>query len=171
MAEKDYSSEGHITRLMEMSKKLGEQIGMNKKEISQLTLLAEIHYLGKVVIPDNVLLKKGPLNKKEKKQIKEHPTVGYRIARYSPELSHIADLILNHHRWWNGEGYPISSKGEEIPISCRILSIVDAYDAMTSNRPYRKAMKSKDAIAELKRCAGTQFDPDLVEKFIAMLKH
>lgn len=170
MAEKDYSSDGHISRLVEMSKALGEKIGMTKKEISQLVLLAEIHDLGKVVIPDNVLFKKGPLSKKERRRIEEHPTVGYRIARYSPELSQVAVLILNHHRWWNGEGYPLSSKGDEIPVSCRVLSIVDAYDSMTSDRPYRKAMTSEVAVAELRRYAGTQFDPDLVEKFISMLK-
>ena len=171
MAEKDYSSDGHISRLVEMSKALGEKVGMTRKEILQLILLAEIHDLGKVVIPDNVLFKKGPLNKRERKRIEEHPTVGYRIARYNPELSHVADLILHHHRWWNGQGYSLNLKGEDIPISCRILSIVDAYDAMTSDRPYRRAMTSEVAVAELRRYAGTQFDPDLVEKFIALLKH
>ncbi|MCL5985717.1 MAG: diguanylate cyclase [Actinobacteria bacterium] len=169
MAEKDYSDDGHISRLVQMSRALGERIGLTRKEVSQLVLLAEIHDLGKVVIPDNVLFKKGPLNKKERKRIEEHPTVGYRIARYNPELSHVADLILYHHRWWNGQGYPLNLKGEDIPISCRILSIVDAYDAMTSDRPYRKAMSHEDAVAELRRCAGTQFDPNLVEKFITML--
>jgi len=170
MAEKDYSSDGHISRLVEMSKALGEKVGMTRKEILQLILLAEIHDLGKVVIPDNVLFKKGPLNKRERKRIEEHPTVGYRIARYNPELSHVADLILHHHRWWNGQGYSLNLKGEDIPISCRILSIVDAYDAMTSDRPYRKAMSHDDAVTELRKCAGTQFDPNLVEKFISMFK-
>jgi len=170
MAEKDYSNEGHISRLMEMSRTFGEKIGLTKKEISQLVLLAEIHDLGKVAIPDNVLFKKGQLSKKERKRIEEHSTVGYRIARYNPELSHVADLILHHHRWWNGQGYLMNFKGEDIPISCRILSIVDAYDAMTSDRPYRKAMSHDDAVIELRKCAGTQFDPSLVEKFISILK-
>ncbi|WP_291320557.1 HD domain-containing phosphohydrolase, partial [Desulfonatronospira sp.] len=88
----------------------------------------------------------------------------------SPDLSDVAPLILKHHERWDGEGYPLGLEGEEIPIECRILAIADAYDAITSDRPYRKALDHEDAIAELKHCSGTQFDPDLVEKFIEVIQ-
>jgi HD-GYP domain-containing protein (c-di-GMP phosphodiesterase class II) len=95
--------------------------------------------------------------------------IGYRIARSSPELSHIADLVLHHHEWYNGEGYPMGLSGEEIPLACRIISIADAYDAMTNHRPYRPAMSHERAIQELRFFAGIQFDPALAEKFIEII--
>ena len=100
------------------------------------------------------------------KEMQNHSEIGHRIARSSPDLRPIADWILKHHEWWNGEGYPLGLSGEAIPLACRILAIADAYDAMTSDRPYRKAIGHEEAIAELKRYAGIQFDPQLVEKFI-----
>ncbi len=100
----------------------------------------------------------------------EHPEKGYRIASSSPELSGIANLILKHHEKWDGTGYPLGIKGTTIPIKCRILSIVDAFDAMTSDRPYRKANSRKKAIEELKKCTGTQFDPELIKVFLSILE-
>jgi HD-GYP domain-containing protein (c-di-GMP phosphodiesterase class II) len=101
--------------------------------------------------------------------MQRHCEVGHRIALASPDLMHIADWILKHHEWWDGSGYPLGLRGEEIPLECRILSIADAYDAMTNDRPYRKAMNYDEAIEELNRFAGTQFDPHLVDKFVAVL--
>ena len=102
--------------------------------------------------------------------MKRHCEIGYRIAQSSPDLAPIADLILKHHEWWNGKGYPLGLKEEEIPLGCSLLAIADAYESMTSLRPYRKPMSHRDAIKELKKCAGTQFNPELVDKFIrAML--
>ena len=95
---------------------------------------------------------------------------GYRIALSSTDLSSIADFILKHHERWDGNGYPLGISGEEIPIECRILSIVDAFDAMTNDRPYRKAMTINEAVEELKRSAGTQFDPDLVPVFLSVIQ-
>jgi len=88
----------------------------------------------------------------------------------SPDLAPIADLILKHHEWWNGEGYPLGLKGKEIPLECRILAIADAYDAMISNRPYRRAMPHSEAAMELMRCAGNQFDPHLVDQFVKLFQ-
>jgi HD-GYP domain-containing protein (c-di-GMP phosphodiesterase class II) len=102
--------------------------------------------------------------------MKRHSEIGHRIAQSVPDLSPIADRILKHHEWWNGEGYPLGLKGEEIPLECRILSIADAYDAMTSDRPYRKAMTHEDALLELYRFKGSQFDPVLVDRFIDLMK-
>lgn len=100
--------------------------------------------------------------------MKRHCEIGHRIAYSAPELAPIADWILKHHEWWDGSGYPLGLKGNQIPLECRILSIADAYDAMTSQRPYRQAMPHREALEEIKRCAGTQFDPALVLKFKEM---
>jgi len=101
--------------------------------------------------------------------MKLHPEKGYRIAVSSPDLSSVADLILRHHERWDGRGYPLGIRGEEIPVECRILSIVDAFDAMTNDRPYSKARSRQKAIDEIIRCSGTQFDPDLVVMFEKMI--
>lgn len=130
---------------------------------------AHFHDIGKVGISDQILFKPGPLTPEEIKEMQTHCEIGYRIARSSTELFPIADWILKHHEWWNGQGYPLGLKGEDIPLECRILAILDAYDEMTSERPYRKAMNHKYAIEEIKRCAGSQFDPVLADKIIGKL--
>jgi len=103
-------------------------------------------------------------------EMKRHSEIGYIIAMSPPDLGPIAEFILKHHEWWNGQGYPLGLKGEEIPLECRILAVADAYDAMTSDRPYRSSLSQSKALAELKRCAGVQFDPKLVDKFVDLLK-
>jgi HD-GYP domain-containing protein (c-di-GMP phosphodiesterase class II) len=119
-----------------------------------------------VGIPDRILFKPGSLNPEEFLEMQKHCEIGHRIALSSPDLAPIADWVLKHHEWWNGKGYPLRLAGEEIPLECRILSIADAYDAMLNDRPYRKALTREMAMEELKRCAGTQFDPYLVDKSI-----
>lgn len=100
--------------------------------------------------------------------MKRHCEIGHHIALSAPYLAPISNCKLIHHEWWNGEGYPLKLKGEEIPLECRIMSIVDTYDAMTNDRPYRKARSQKKAIDKLKRCQETQFDPNLIYKFIKL---
>ena len=170
LEEKDFITHGHSQRLEDLCRKVGERAGLSEKQLSNLALLAQVHDLGKVGIPDHVLFKEGPLTEDEWEIMYKHPEKGYRIAKSSPDLSDVAPLILKHHERWDGEGYPLGLEGEEIPIECRILAIADAYDAITSDRPYRKALDHEDAIAELKHCSGTQFDPDLVEKFIEVIQ-
>jgi diguanylate cyclase (GGDEF)-like protein len=167
---RDFLTEGHSQRMQENVKLLGENVGLNEDQLADLLLLAQFHDVGKVGIPDNILFKPGPLTPEERKEMERHSEIGHRIAQSVPELLPIGDLILKHHEWWNGEGYPLGIKGGEIPLGDRILAIVDAFDAMTNDRSYRKALSDEKAIAELRRYAGVQFDPNLVERFITLIR-
>lgn len=168
--EKSIKSEEHTRKIKEMAINLGMSIGLSAAEIDELSLLATIHDIGKVAILDVILNKKENLSKREWETIKRHPEIGYRIAVSSKHLSSIAEYILTVHEWWNGKGYPQGLKGEDIPVLSRIIAIVDAYEVMITGRPYKKAISKEEAIAELKKCSGTQFDPNLVRKFIEILK-
>jgi len=170
LLERDYETEEHVTRMKKYSLKLGKELKLSENQLDELKLLATLHDIGKISIPDNIIFKPGKLNDLEWKIVKKHPEIGHRIAKTTPELTTIANGILTHHEWWDGKGYPKGLKEGEISIISRIVSIVDAYDAMTSDRPYRKALSKKDAIKELSRCSGTQFDPSLVEAFFSLLK-
>lgn len=167
---RDFITEGHCERLKNLIELMAFSLGLSEDRTNDLRLLAEFHDIGKVGIPDSILLKQGILTQDEKQEMQRHCEIGQHIAMSSPDMSHIAKWILNHHEWWNGNGYPQGLKGENIPIECRILSIIDAYDAMTNDRPYRKAMSQQEAISELKECAGIQFDPLLVFEFIRALE-
>ncbi|CQR70318.1 Cyclic di-GMP phosphodiesterase response regulator RpfG [Sporomusa ovata DSM 2662] len=167
---RDHITEGHADRLSRLMLLMGQSLEMPQEAISDLRLFAKFHDIGKVGIPDSILKKPGKLTTDEMNIMRQHCEIGFRIAKSSPDLEPIADWVLKHQEHWNGKGYPLGINGEEIPLPCRILGIVDAYDAMTSDRPYRMAMSSEDALAEIHRCSGTQFDPVLVEKFITMLR-
>ncbi len=168
--EKSVKTERHTEKVKEMSLKLAKSIKLSKIKIEELSLLAAIYDIGKVAILDIILNKKENLSKREWETIKRHPEIGYRIALASHQLSSIAEYILTSHEWWNGSGYPQGLKGEEIPILSRIITIVDAYEAMVTGRPYKKAISKNAAIKELEKCSGTQFEPRLVDKFIKILK-
>jgi len=169
LEERDFITSGHAHRLEDLCVRLGRQAKLSSSQISDLNMLAQVHDLGKVGIPDHILFKPGPLNDQEWEIMQQHPEKGYRIALSTTDLAGIADLILMHHERWDGKGYPLGLVGEEIPIECRILAIVDSFDAMTNDRPYRKAMSVEQALEELEKCAGTQFDPDLVDIFVHMM--
>ncbi len=164
--EKELMSSGHTERINKLTVEIGKKIGLTSEHLNNLTLLSHIHNLGNTGISNRVLRKTGELNPEEWEEIKMHPIIGYRIIQASRDFQEISTLVLYHHERWDGTGYPYGLKGEEIPIECRILAIVDAFEALTSNRPYRKALSSKEALGEIKRCAGTQFDPHLVEAFL-----
>jgi diguanylate cyclase (GGDEF)-like protein len=165
---RDYITEGHADRLQAIVAKMGRALGFPEEKISDLRLFAQFHDIGKVGIPDSILMKPGPLNTEEKTEMQRHSEIGQRIAQSAPDLVPIADWILKHQEWWNGAGYPLGLSGEDIPMACRILAIADAYDAMTSNRPYRQALPHSEAVNELQRCAGSQFDPALVGIFVSL---
>lgn len=166
---RDYITEGHGERLQNLIESFAHALSLPNRRIGDLRLLARFHDIGKVGIPDSILFKPGRLTEEEMAIMRQHCEIGYRIAKSAPDLAPIAEWILKHQEWWNGKGYPGGLAGQGIPFECRMLGIVDAFDAMTNDRPYRRALSKADAIAELRRCKGTQFDPDLVEPFIALL--
>lgn len=168
LAERDYLTKGHGERLQNMVVRLGKMLEWPVSSLGDLQLFAQFHDIGKVGVPDRILHKPGPLLPQERQEMNRHCEIGQRIAQSSEDLSPIADWILKHHERWDGKGYPLGLIGEEIPVECRILAIVDAYDAMTSDRPYRSALSHDEAIAEIQQCAGKQFDPILAHKFIQM---
>ena len=166
MEARDFDTEEHSERLKELAASLASAVNLDEDSINDLLLLAKFHDLGKVGIPDRILFKSGTLTEQETMEMQKHSEIGQRIAQSVPDLAPIAELVLWHHERWDGQGYPQGLQGEEIPLPCRILAIVDAYATMTSDRPYRKAMLPAEAVEELRHCAGSQFDPNLVEKFI-----
>ena len=170
LSVRDFATGAHSERLESRIVELARMVGVPSSSMTDLRLLAKFHDIGKIGIPDPILLKPGPLNPEEWVVLKKHCEIGYRIAHSSMELRPIANWILKHHECWDGAGYPLGLKGEEIPLECRLLAIVDSYDAMISDRPYRKGMTTEKAEREIQRCAGSQFDPFLAEKFLELLQ-
>jgi diguanylate cyclase (GGDEF)-like protein len=169
LAERDFITDGHSRRMAYYIKKMAKKVNFPDSQLPGIELFADFHDIGKIGVSDTILFKPDKLTVQEFADMKRHAEIGFRIAEASPDLASISEWIYKHHENWDGSGYPFGDKGTEIPLACRILSIVDAYDAMTNDRPYRKAMDQQIAINELKRCAGTQFDPTLVEIFIEIL--
>ena len=159
----------HALRMTRLAHQLGEKIGIANSELNRLSLLATLHDIGKTSIPEQILNKPGDLTAEEWEMIKKHPERGYKIASASEEFTSVAEEILAHHERWDGNGYPRGLIGTKIPLMARIISIVDAYDVMTSGRPYKKALGRKQALAEITHCAGSQFDPELAENFVEMM--
>ncbi len=163
LAEKSFETETHTRRMQKIARRIGEKVGLPDSELSRLNLLITLHDIGKINITEEILTKDCSLSTDEWEAIKKHPEVGYRIARATEEFSHVADEILAHHERFDGTGYPQSKGGEIIPLLARIAAIADAYEVMSFGRPYKKAMSKQEIMTEFKRCAGTQFDPNLVE--------
>lgn len=170
MLERNRETEEHGERLAELTKRIARKLELSEMELYELELLATLHDIGKVGIDDRILTKPGRLTDEEWEEMRKHPEIGYRIAASSPELAPIADLILSHHERWDGQGYPRGLRGEDIPLLARILAVADAFDAMTEDRVYRTALTKEESILELERCAGTQFDPEIVAIFLDVLK-
>jgi len=168
LGERDLVNHGNARRLEKICRLFGEKIGLSESKLSDLELLALLHDIGNVSIPDTILFKEGPLTNDEWQIIFQHPEKGYRIAKAVPDLEKIGDLILKHHERWDGKGYPLGLTGENIPLECRILAIADAYDAMTADRPYRKAMSSAKAKEAIKKGSRNRFDPQLVDIFLGI---
>lgn len=166
LSEKSGETKSHAVRLACISEKIGERVGLSPSELDDLRLFALLHDIGKIGIDDHILKKPGSLTDDEWEIMKNHPMLGYRIAMSSNELKDIAPYILAHHERWDGTGYPQGLKGTEIPILARILSIADAYDAMTGERCYRTRLTKEEALEEIRKNAGKQFDPKFVQIFL-----
>ncbi|MEW6557291.1 MAG: HD domain-containing phosphohydrolase [Elusimicrobiota bacterium] len=167
---KDAYTKEHASRAAYYAKAVAKELHLPKSMVKHIEFAAMMHDIGKIGIKEEILLKKETLTEKERNEIKKHPVIGEKIIAPIEFLAPIAPLILYHHEWFDGRGYTEGLVGEEIPIGARIVAVIDSYDAMTSDRPYRKALLENTAIEELKKGAGTQFDPKIVAAFLRVLE-
>src|SRR5438270_2746261 len=165
---KDAETEGHSKRVTAFTIAIARALGLPKEEISVIARGAFLHDIGKMAIPDHILRKPGKLTHDEMLIMREHCYRGYQMLRKIPFLSEACDIVYSHQEKFDGTGYPRGLRSDEIPLGARIFSLADTLDAITCDRPYRKAQSLEAARAEIKRCSGTQFDPDIVEVFLRM---
>ena len=158
---RDAYTGSHSERVADLAARIATRLGIDREQVELTRLAGSLHDLGKLAIPEEILRKPGPLSEAERLVLERHPQIGFRMLE-SLGVDPVADWVLHHHERWDGSGYPDGVGGEEIPLGARIIFVADAYDAMTSDRVYRGRLTDDEAIAELDRCAGTQFDPDIV---------
>jgi putative nucleotidyltransferase with HDIG domain len=162
---RDPYARGHSSRVTVFARAMARSLRLDKDRVAVLRLGALLHDVGKLVVPSAVLLKRGPLTEEELGLMRRHPAAGARMLRSLGAPETILPLVLHHHERWDGAGYPTGRRGDDIPLEARVLCIADSFDAMTSTRPYRATWTPDEALEELERCAGTQFDPALVTAF------
>lgn len=167
----EYETKGHLERMEALAREFARILEFSKENVNNLVRATMLHDIGKIGIPKDIILKQSSLNASEWVIMKRHVEIGYRITQASGEFANLSDIILCHHEWWNGQGYPQGLKEEEIPLMSRIISILDAYDVMTQEQHYKHAVTKEEALQELQLKAGTQFDPSLVPLFIGMMNH
>lgn len=164
--EKSCRESLHSKRVSELCKAIASEMDFEKDDISQISIAGLVHDIGKIGVDEKILNKAGRLSIDERNEIEKHPETGWRILSSTNEFSELAQFILEHHEKWDGNGYPKGLKGEEISVAARIITVADSYDAMTSERSYRKGISEDEAINEIKRCSGTQFDPNIAKVFV-----
>jgi HD-GYP domain-containing protein (c-di-GMP phosphodiesterase class II) len=159
----------HLNQVADLARATGRGLGLMREALDEIARAAELHDIGKMAVPDAILDKPGPLDEDEWAFMRRHTLIGESILSASPALVPVAKLVRSSHESFDGTGYPDGKAGNEIPLGARIVAVCDAYDAMTSDRAYRRAMSSEGALEELRRASGTQFDPDVVEAFISVV--
>jgi putative two-component system response regulator len=162
---RDFETHGHAERVVTFSLRLGHELGLNKQELRDLELGALLHDIGKIGVPDNILRKPAKLDESEWAKMRLHPVHGQKLLRNIPFLDEASQIVLQHHEKWDGTGYPFGLRGNDINLGARIFAVVDAFDAIISDRVYRKGRSYEEALMEIKKCSGTQFDPMIVEAF------
>ncbi|MDN5279778.1 MAG: hypothetical protein PWR01_3743 [Clostridiales bacterium] len=167
---KDSYTRGHSERVTDLSIKLAKEVGVDRADIEKIKLGGLLHDIGKIGIPEGILNKPGRLNDEEFKVIKSHPELGVRIMGKVEFLAGVVPIIKHHHERYDGKGYPDGLEGEKIPLLARVIAVVDTFDAMTTDRPYRKALSTEEALKEIHHCSGTQFDPGIAAIFIRMIR-
>jgi putative nucleotidyltransferase with HDIG domain len=167
---KDTYTRGHSDKVATYSTLIAEHLGLGHDQLTALEMAAYLHDIGKIGVPEAILLKPGKLSDDEMAQMRHHPLIGANILRPVAFPWAITPIVRHHHEFWDGKGYPAGLKGEEIPLLARILCVADSYEAMTADRPYREGRSAADAIEELHRCSGTQFDPRIVETMTAVIE-
>ena len=157
---------GHSARVTAFAESMARMLGWAGERLDVLRLGGSLHDVGKIAVSPRVLRKPGPLTEEELAQIRRHPVTGARLVECFDDFEPALPYVLHHHERWDGSGYPHGLRGETIPVEARLLGVADAFDAMTSKRAYRSALSVEQALTELKRCAGTQFDPELAQTFV-----
>lgn len=170
LKSKSIETEEHTERVLKNAIEIGRKLSLSVSEMDELMIVAKLHDIGKIAISEEILLKLGKLSDEEFEIVKTHTEKGYRIVKASNELDSVAKGVLTHHERWDGNGYPLKLKGEDIPLIARIISVADAYDVMTNESKYKKSMNKNEAIDELNKCSGSQFDPEIVKVFIEYLR-
>ena len=163
----DEYTKDHSEHVAKVARMIASAMGLSQEEVSKIYFAGLVHDVGKTVIPHDIINKKDKLTEEEFELIQKHAYYGYEAFSKSEALNFIAELVLYHHERIDGKGYPTQKSGKDIPLGARILCVADAYDAMVNDRPYRKALTKNEALTELRRCKGTQFDENIVEIFIS----
>lgn len=166
---RDYETKGHSHSVTETVTLLARAMGVKENKIIHYRRGALLHDIGKMGIPDNILLKNGPLTEEEWEIMRRHPSYAYEMLKSIAFLRPALDISYYHHEMWNGKGYPLSLQGEEIPLAARIFSVIDVWDALNSDRPYRKAWREDDVIDYIRANRGVQFDPNVVDEFLKLV--
>jgi putative two-component system response regulator len=166
---KDAYTEGHLRRLRAFGQQLALACGLSPSEVQAVRYGGILHDIGKIGVDEAIIRKPGPLTPEEAAQMRRHPEIGAQIISQMRFAREVAPIISAHHEYWDGSGYPRGLRGEEIPIGARIITIVDAYDAMTTDRPYRLALSQEEALRRLREARGTQFDPEVLDVFLGLI--
>ena len=166
LAARDPSTAAHCTRVTILASRLARWMDWEEPRLRTLAIGAPLHDIGKVMVSETILRKRGPLDERELAEIRTHPAAGAKLLGPVGPARDALPYVLYHHEWWNGAGYPSGRAGGEIPEGARLLAVADAFDAMTSMRPYRRALPASRALGEIERCAGSQFDPTFASAFL-----